>query len=306
MIDNISVLISTYNGKRYIINQLESIRLQTVAPSEVLIIDDCSTDDTCDVIRRYIKDYNLFNWKLITNEENIGWRRNFFNGLNLVTNEYIFIADQDDIWDYRKIELMIDAMKDSRINLLVSRFDKFRQAEYVVNESEYCNIVDQIEYHEDIMKVPFPGCTYLIKKSYFEKIKKYWNPIFPHDAFIWRFAYIDCGVFCHEDTLFHWRIHTDSSFSKESMENKTVANKTEWLEYAYNMLEALKSYLLDTNRKNSSVYDDVLQYSKWVQLRKKYYNQKRIIDWARIFPYVKCYGGVKRYFLDLFIVIRGK
>ena len=123
MIDNISVLISTYNGKRYIINQLESIRLQTVAPSEVLIIDDCSTDDTCDVIRRYIKDYNLFNWKLITNEENIGWRRNFFNGLNLVTNEYIFIADQDDIWDYRKIELMIDAMKDSRINLLVSRFD---------------------------------------------------------------------------------------------------------------------------------------------------------------------------------------
>ena len=71
------VVIATYNGCEYIVEQLDSIKNQTYPVDKVIIRDDGSTDNTVDVIHKYIID-NKLNWEVRENEKNLGWRRNFF------------------------------------------------------------------------------------------------------------------------------------------------------------------------------------------------------------------------------------
>ena len=93
----ISVLMATYNGSQFIIEQLDSIKNQTFQPDEVIICDDCSTDDTVSIVSNYISNNGLDNWKLYVNEQNLGHYKTFLKLSQLATNEYVFFSDQDDI-----------------------------------------------------------------------------------------------------------------------------------------------------------------------------------------------------------------
>ncbi len=102
----ISVAICTYNGQNYINEQLLSISKQSILPDEVIICDDASTDQTVQTINRFIDSSNL-NIKLFTNPFNIGYTSNFERCLNYCSYDYIFLSDQDDVWDSNKIEAII-------------------------------------------------------------------------------------------------------------------------------------------------------------------------------------------------------
>ena len=69
----ISLVMAVYNGEQYITAQMESIKNQSLAPDEVIIRDDCSTDKTREVVSNFIT-ANGLNWKLICAETNTGWR----------------------------------------------------------------------------------------------------------------------------------------------------------------------------------------------------------------------------------------
>ena len=76
----ISVAMAVYNGSRYIKQQLESIRDQTLAPDEVIICDDRSGDDTADIVRQFITSSHLEDtWKLYINETNLGFVNKLFS-----------------------------------------------------------------------------------------------------------------------------------------------------------------------------------------------------------------------------------
>ena len=100
----ISIVLSTYNGSQYIEEQLDSLRNQTYTADEVLISDDCSQDNTVQIIETYIKKYELLNWKLEVNEKNCGWRKNFMNLITSAMGDIVFTCDQDDIWSADKIQ----------------------------------------------------------------------------------------------------------------------------------------------------------------------------------------------------------
>ena len=57
-----AVVLACYNGEKYIVEQLDSLRLQTRVLDEILIVDDCSTDNTIQIVEEYIKQYELKNW----------------------------------------------------------------------------------------------------------------------------------------------------------------------------------------------------------------------------------------------------
>lgn len=103
----ISIVLALYNGSKYIIEQLESIRLQTVKADEVIICDDCSTDNSVALCRDFIKRNALLGWSVIENNENVGYCRNFYRALSRSHGDYIFFCDQDDVWDTGKIEVMV-------------------------------------------------------------------------------------------------------------------------------------------------------------------------------------------------------
>lgn len=98
---NISIALTTYNGSKYIKEQLDSIAIQTLMPSEIIIFDDASIDDTVEII----KNHQLKNLiKLNINEINIGLVANFKRAVFACDPQnYIAFCDQDDIWEKDKL-----------------------------------------------------------------------------------------------------------------------------------------------------------------------------------------------------------
>lgn len=103
----ISVCIATYNGGKYIKEQLESILPQLTNVDEVIISDDNSTDETIEIIKS-IKDDRI---KIFKNELKSGYSKNFENAINKSSGDIIFICDQDDLWENNKVELMVLGLK---------------------------------------------------------------------------------------------------------------------------------------------------------------------------------------------------
>lgn len=103
----VSVIMSTYNGEKFVAEQLESILNQTYSNIEIVVRDDGSKDNTVSIIKEYQKKYN--NIKLYEGE-NIGFIKSFFELLKLADADYYAYADQDDVWMENKIRLAVNSL----------------------------------------------------------------------------------------------------------------------------------------------------------------------------------------------------
>jgi glycosyltransferase involved in cell wall biosynthesis len=101
----------TYNGERFIKEQIDSILNQTYQNFELIITDDCSTDNTINILNEYaLKDKRIIIYK---NEINLGFLKNFEKAISLCNGDYIALADQDDIWKPIKLEAFLNNIKDN-------------------------------------------------------------------------------------------------------------------------------------------------------------------------------------------------
>lgn len=80
---------ATYNGEKYIIQQLLSIVRQTLIPDEVIIVDDGSSDCTFSLIQEFIEKYKNIEWKLFRNDVNLGWQKNYINAISKAKGDII-------------------------------------------------------------------------------------------------------------------------------------------------------------------------------------------------------------------------
>lgn len=104
----ISVVMCTFNGEKFIEDQLKSILNQTYPIHELIIQDDNSTDGTFSIITEYARQYPYL--KFARNSSGKGINNNFFSAIKKATGDYIAIADQDDIWEPEKLEIQINAI----------------------------------------------------------------------------------------------------------------------------------------------------------------------------------------------------
>ncbi|OWP79421.1 glycosyl transferase [Flavobacterium oreochromis] len=99
----ISVALCTYNGEKYLKEQILSILNQTKKVDEIIICDDISSDNTFSIINNFAKENpNIF--KIYKNENNLKSVKNFEKAINLCNGDIIFLSDQDDIWCNNKVE----------------------------------------------------------------------------------------------------------------------------------------------------------------------------------------------------------
>ena len=104
------VLLATYNGEQYLEEFLDSVSRQTIPPVRILVSDDRSSDNTIPILKQWIS-RNTINVKILpVCEYRLGCTKNFERLLYTSTCDYIMLADQDDIWDSDKAELMISCM----------------------------------------------------------------------------------------------------------------------------------------------------------------------------------------------------
>ena len=106
----ISVALCTYNGTRFLREQLDSIAAQTLVPCEIVACDDASTDGTIAVINAFAADSSI-PVRLHQNEQTLGVTKNFDQAIGFCTGEFIALADQDDIWQPHKLARLYDALQ---------------------------------------------------------------------------------------------------------------------------------------------------------------------------------------------------
>jgi glycosyltransferase involved in cell wall biosynthesis len=104
----ISIALCTYNGERYLKEQIDSILAQTYPSLEIVVVDDCSQDNTIVILEEYAQKVNL---RYIVNESNQGFVKSFEKAISLCTGEYLLLSDQDDVWETHKIQTLLDAME---------------------------------------------------------------------------------------------------------------------------------------------------------------------------------------------------
>src|ERR1700744_4204932 len=115
-----SIALCTYNGASYLREQLDTLINQTYPNCEIVVVDDCSKDNTIEILKQYATNYTQI--KLHVNTENLGYTKNFEKAIALCTGEYIALCDQDDIWDLQKIELQVNGIED---NILIYHDSEF-------------------------------------------------------------------------------------------------------------------------------------------------------------------------------------
>lgn len=110
MADNISIAMCTWNGARYLPDQLQSIAAQTRPPDELVICDDQSSDATREIIANFAGSAP-FQVQLHLNEQNLGSTKNFERAIGLCTGDIIALADQDDVWLPEKLRRIEDCFE---------------------------------------------------------------------------------------------------------------------------------------------------------------------------------------------------
>lgn len=102
----VSVAMCTYNGEKYITEQLESIAKQSCQVDELVICDDGSSDRTVPILRDFANKVS-FPVRIYVNEVNLGSTKNFEKALELCQGSFLFLCDQDDVWREDKVERLI-------------------------------------------------------------------------------------------------------------------------------------------------------------------------------------------------------
>lgn len=110
----IGVVVATFNGEKYICEQLLSIINQTLKPNFIIISDAKSTDETTSLCEKILSKQQDIEFSIIKSNDQLNVTENFNNGLRRCNADYIFMCDQDDVWVENKIEVTIKAMVDHK------------------------------------------------------------------------------------------------------------------------------------------------------------------------------------------------
>ena len=159
----ISVCMATYNGEKYIKEQLESILSQIGENDEVIISDDSSTDNTVEIIKAF-SDNRI---KIFENQKFKYPIFNFENALNNATGDIIVLSDQDDIWKVNKIETIKKYMHN--YDLVLSDATIIDEYGNLIKESFYKLNNSRMGFIQNIIKNSYLGCAMGFNRKILEK-----------------------------------------------------------------------------------------------------------------------------------------
>lgn len=271
--NKIAVLLSTYNGEKYIEEQLISLKNQTI-PFDLYIRDDGSTDKTLELLNSWKE---RLNFKFIKGK-NIGVSKSFFELLCLpdLKNDYIAFCDQDDIWYSDKLEKGILKMSENNSNSLpclyhsnLNLIDEFGKP-LNLNFWDSMNIVPELSHglNRLVCQPIVTGCSCIINHSLRETFLEYPNPknIKMHDWWLSLLACCFGKIISDKNIYINYRIHSNNVIGAQ-------INKITKLTKAISNLKIYSSMWKNENlgrikqaEELFKVYHTKLQYSNFLIL----------------------------------------
>ena len=104
---SVCICVATYNGEKYLKEQLDSLLNQTYENINIIVQDDCSSDKTMEILQNYQHKITIYK-----NEKNLGYIKNFESLIKKANGDLIALCDQDDIWQKDKIEILVNQIKE--------------------------------------------------------------------------------------------------------------------------------------------------------------------------------------------------
>ncbi|MDP9958412.1 glycosyltransferase [Chryseobacterium lathyri] len=226
-----SVALCTYNGEKYIAEQLESILSQIRPVSEIIVCDDNSTDETFKILSDYAARYPDI-IRIHRNTENTGYVQNFEKAMSLCTGDLVFLCDQDDRWNKDKTAIVTQIFeKHPHIDIISHNIKLFGEEINSAEEITYWDLdsinPDHFTQPQDIVKRIlfkgniFPGMSTAIRSTFLKEnlpLKKI-NSTIIHDYELLLIASSKDSVWMEKRILGEYRIHP-----KQSIGYKTFAH----------------------------------------------------------------------------------
>ncbi|MCL2860749.1 MAG: glycosyltransferase [Oscillospiraceae bacterium] len=314
----ISVIMCTYCGEKYIKKQLDSLKNQTLSPTEVKIYDDRSTDNTVEIIKKYIAENAPDSWSIFINKENKGWRLNFYDALKDCDGDIVFFCDQDDIWHLDKIEVMSNALLANPDILLLSsekylidsndkkipRYRKLKSyGKYYDFKVRKCLLYENLQV---IHWENYLGCTLAAKKKLMQYLPLFQvNEYFSHDGWALNLAAILDGHYHITYPSIDYRIHeSNSSISKSgSIITNVKLEKGKWLRFQSNYLTSFfDGVKIIDGKKNVKEVKRLERTIQFMDERIKLFEKTNLPGWISLLKYFDLYIkylGIDQYFIDL-------
>lgn len=252
----VTIVLPVFNGERFIADCINSIQMQTYTNWELIIVNDCSTDNTYNIIKSYEKNDNRI--RIINNKINSKLPKSLNIGFSCATGEYYTWTSDDNIYKQKAIEYMVRKLESNPdIDFISCQYDFIKEngsykSSNLIN-SIYYNILDLLSgntplkpyYIKDSKKVKYPnifsffqrnslelirsnniGACFLYRKSIAEKVGEYDTSVFcAEDYDYWCRMSLLCNVLYDNKNLYSYRINSQSLTTTKANKVKELKQK---------------------------------------------------------------------------------
>lgn len=281
----VSVLILSYNQSDYILEAINSVLSQTYKNIEIILLDDCSVDDTKRIIQKLEMPGNL-KFISIFNEKNLGIVKNLNQGCRLAKGKYIALLAADDKWTETKLEMQVDFMERNTDVVITGGYMNIidSNGKIIYQEDEHNLILKNLTFEQIIQDNILPAGSLLLRRDYLESV----------NFFDERFYYEDWPLLLktlsnHKKVVklpFVFLIYRKHSSNTGSVKN---------IKFAYEQLRVVMQY------QNYANFKEIFYFYSKIFLKSLSYYKNKMFGFRKFFEILSFYN-LRFFFRFLFFL----
>jgi glycosyltransferase involved in cell wall biosynthesis len=212
MSELVSIVMATYNGQNYLRQQIQSILDQSYSNFELIVVDDGSEDETLSILKEFANRDDRIHFYPAVNH--LGFVANFERGLMFVKGSFIALSDQDDIFRKDKIQIMVDTLKNSAFDMVISDLKLIDEHGVLISDSMWRaqnrSSSDNYTFKRIVHSNFATGCAMMFKKRLLKIAIPFPSNCLAHDWWLALTALSSNagGVFLINETLTSYRQHS--------------------------------------------------------------------------------------------------
>lgn len=244
----ISVALATYNGARFLEEQLNSFMAQTRPPDEVVITDDCSQDGTLPLLHSFSQNAP-FSVHISTNPHRLGTGRNFSKALSLTTGDIVCLSDQDDVWFTSKIATIERTFNDNSSTQLVINNAELTDERLVSTRKTRIGQIGKSPYR---LETFVQGSCTSLRRSFLRSALPLPVDLWTHDSWLHAIALLADTRLIVGDPLQYFRRHSENQSHAPTSNASTV-------DLLLSLGSRAKVHFLKAKARHRTVKDDLLR-----------------------------------------------
>lgn len=290
----ISVAMATYRGEKFLAQQLESIKAQTLAPLELVVCDDCSTDRTVAILEDFAATAP-FPVHIHRNAANLGYIDNFMKAISLCKGKYVALSDQDDVWYDTKLQTAWNSLETNGAWLHSHSATLIDERGAAIGELRPLKQAGIVSYETFSPWDTFFGFTCTFRRDMIAAVPLekrpidliYGDKLMAHDRWITHLALLSGPVDYTDTPLAGYRQHGDNAFGARGRGvmrkiRKFRAEYVNYLSKRASISQAMTDILRDFDRKGAGDNRDNL--SVWRSLARDYGARRDLFVNHKSFP----------------------